>query len=143
MEEKYLWCLALLLIFLPILYISYQAAYTRGYRKCVSMGTLSTLSASPPPKYTEPVNKLISPTKTADLQSILTYLLARKTYINGAPYNSDIMKALSENWEWNINNEVEPPTAMYHGATRSTYWLLWDDKVAQWDVTTISPYSRM
>jgi hypothetical protein len=154
MEERFYHLILALMLFLWILSLVATYYYACSCPTCpTSMrSNMRSLSrGSYPPIYQQATgvtgtltsrgNNLVSPGEWADLKSILFYLTQRKSFINGALYDPDIMKAITDPDNWTINNEVSPPTASYHGDTTSQYWLLWNQRAQKWDITTLSPYA--
>ncbi len=69
--------------------------------------------------------RLDSPTISADLQSILTYLLERGTYAStDQPWSDAVNTALKEYSRWTLSS-ASPPTYYYRSRDQNHRFILW------------------
>lgn len=84
---------------------------------------------------TQPAVTLQSPSLSADVQTVTTYLLNRGTTLDGLPFSSDIETALKNPTSWQVRGGT-PPSYIYPSGinTLESYKAYFDDASNMWNV---------
>jgi hypothetical protein len=135
-----------------------QSATQQNVQAAVNSATAAAISAVAPgsaaaPDLSNPVSASISqlaqitqssnaaynipsPASSADIQTILNYLLARGSRLDGSPWSDEALRVLKNRTPWTCGGTGSQTICTYPAGinTQQTWIIFWDDASGKWNL---------